>query len=193
MTESQLAADASAGVLRLPKWWTLVLIGFAGIIAGVLAIVWPDVTMLVLGLIFGIFLLVWGVTTLISVFQPGESFASTVLGVVVGLLSTIAGLVCIVRPQLSIVALLFIVAFWFMVVGISDVVRGVVDPAYRWWNLIFGAVMLIAGIIIVSNPDIAITTLALIVGISFIVRGVLDIALGALIRGAEKAEAEAAL
>lgn len=185
MSESQVAVAVDGSMWKLPKWWVLVLLGVGAIVTGVLAIVWSNVTLLVLGLIFGIFLLVWGVTTLIGVFEPGESFPAVVLGVVLGIVSTIAGLILILRPGASVMVLLFVIAIWFIVVGISGLVRGIVEPAYRWWNLLIGLLMLIAGIIIASDPDIGLETLALVVGISLIVRGILDIALGALVKSAQ--------
>jgi uncharacterized membrane protein HdeD (DUF308 family) len=42
---------------------------------------------------------------------------------------------------------------------------------HRGWNLLLAAFEVIAGIVIVSSPDIGVATLAVLVGISFIVRG----------------------
>jgi len=49
---------------------------------------------------------------------------------------------------------------------------------HRGWNIVAGVVELIAGIVIVSDPNIGFATLALLAGIAFIVNGVGMFALG---------------
>lgn len=44
----------------LGKWWLVGLLGLLSIAAGVLALVYPDITLLALGLIVGIYLVVAG-------------------------------------------------------------------------------------------------------------------------------------
>ena len=45
-------------------WVLLVVLGLLGVVAGVLAVVWPDITSLVLALLVGIRLIIWGVVQL---------------------------------------------------------------------------------------------------------------------------------
>ena len=44
----------------LGKWWLVGLLGLLSIAVGVLAIVYPDITLLVLGLIVGVYLVIAG-------------------------------------------------------------------------------------------------------------------------------------
>ncbi len=166
----------------LPKAWELIGVGLIGIIAGIFAIAWPGVTLLALGLILGIYLLLWGVGTLVSSFDERNSTADAVFGVALGFFGTIAGLICIVRPGTSVLAILLAVAFWLMITGIGDIVRGLTHRRFRAWNLVFGTLLLAGGIVIVSNPGIGMQTLALLAGISFIIRGIADVAIGYLVR-----------
>ena len=46
-----------------------------------------------------------------------------------------------------------------------------------------GALSVVAGVIILANPDIGLTTLALLVGIGLLVRGTLEIVVGFTLRG----------
>jgi uncharacterized membrane protein HdeD (DUF308 family) len=48
---------------------------------------------------------------------------------------------------------------------------------------LLGVVTIVAGMIILANPDIGLTTLALLVGIRFLVRGTLEIVVGFTLRG----------
>lgn len=54
---------------RIRHWVLLALLGVAGIVVGVLAIVWPAITVWVLALLVGIRLLIWGVLQLAIAFQ----------------------------------------------------------------------------------------------------------------------------
>ena len=49
---------------------------------------------------------------------------------------------------------------------------------HRGWHALAGAVELIAGIVIVANPNIGFATLAILVGIGFILNGVALMVLG---------------
>ena len=59
---------------------------------------------------------------------------------------------------------------------------------HRLWYAFLGVIELVAGIVIVANPNIGYTTLAILVGIAFIING---IGLGALGWGLHEARREA--
>ena len=68
--------------------WALILFGILSIIAGVLALVWPEVTILALVILLGIDILIWGVLLVANAFQTGQG---RVLAVILGVLALIAG------------------------------------------------------------------------------------------------------
>ena len=57
-------------------WWVIGLRGLAAILFGVLAFVWPGMTLAVLVLLFGAYALVDGVLTLIAAFRGGVRIGS---------------------------------------------------------------------------------------------------------------------
>src|SRR3954452_9219870 len=160
------------------KWWVFALLGGAAIVAGVLALAYPDITLRALGIILGAYLLVWGIFTLAAAFAPGTPTPVAVLRVLVGFLGLLAGLICLVRPGASELALLIAFSFWFILVGIGDLVRAMESTENRGWIGLLGTVSIVAGVIILANPDIGLTTLALLVGLGLLVRGTLEIVLG---------------
>src|SRR3954470_3094467 len=115
-----MGSGTTLGGWMAEKWWVFALLGGAAIVAGVLALAYPDITLRALGIILGAYLLVWGIFTLMAAFGPDVPTPLAVLRVLVGFVGLIAGLVCLVRPGASLLALLVAFSFWFILVGISD-------------------------------------------------------------------------
>jgi uncharacterized membrane protein HdeD (DUF308 family) len=158
------------------KWWLVLILGALSIAAGVLAVAYPDITLLVLGLVLGIYLVIAGSTWVaLGTSEPLLSSGGRALRIVVGVLGILAGLVCLVRPGAGVLTLLIALSFWFIVVGVSDLSRAIESHEDRVISIILGVVSIAAGVIIVANPDIGLATLALIAGIGFIVRGTVEV------------------
>jgi uncharacterized membrane protein HdeD (DUF308 family) len=164
------------------KWWVMLVMGLFTLAAGILALAYPDLTLLVLGIVFGAYLTVWGMFTLALTFAPDEPTVGRVLSVLVGFLAILAGLFCLVRPGASVLVLLIALGFWFVLVGVADLVRGIEYSQYRWWNIIMGLLAIAAGVVVLGNPDIGLDTLALLVGLGLLARGVIEASAGLWVR-----------
>ncbi len=179
-----MAAKGSAvQAIQPAHWWALVLIGVFQVAAGVLALVYTNVTLLALGLVFGINLLLAG--TMLVVVSSADDDASggiTAVRLIVGFLTILGGLICVVRPGASVLVLLLVVAFWFVISGIGWLVEALHAKNHRVLNAILGVVGIAAGVILVGDPDIGLNTLADLAGILLIVRGSLEFAAGFVIR-----------
>lgn len=170
-------------------WWLPVLAGVISIAVGVLAISYPDISLRVLGIIFGVSILLIGATVLIMAFDPGSDTVHSVLRLIVGLLAVLAGLALLVRPGASVLAVLIVISFWLIVAGVADLLRGITIREGRWTSILLGVIEIAVGVILVADPDIGVSTIALIAGIGFIVRGIVEVALGFDLRRVAKAAA----
>jgi uncharacterized membrane protein HdeD (DUF308 family) len=159
----------------LGKWWLVGLLGLLSIAVGVLAIVYPDITLLALGLIVGVYLVIAGATYIALSTLENQTATGRVLRLLVGFLSTLAGLICLVRPGAGVLALLIALSFWFILTGVADLARALDMREHRVIAGLLGVVSIAAGVIIVANPDIGLATLALLAGIGFIVRGTVEV------------------
>ena len=74
--------------------------------------------------------------------------------------------------------LLIALSFWFIVTGVADLARALDEGEHRVISAILGVIWIAAGVIIVANPDIGLTTFALMAGIGFIVRGTVELRAG---------------
>ena len=168
--------------IRPDRWWVPALLGLVSIVVGILALAYPDITLLALGLFFGINLLFAGALWVLVGVDEDSGAGGRALRLIVGFLAILAGMVCLVRPGASVLALLIVVAFWFVMVGVADLARAFSEPRHRWLSAILGVIGIAAGIIIVANPDIGLETLALLAGIAFIVRGTVELIAGFALR-----------
>lgn len=162
----------------------LIVAGVLGTIAGILALVFPDLTLLALALIAGINLLLLGALSLVDAFSDDGDTAARVFAALLGLLGIMAGLVVMRRPGESLLAVLLVLGIWLVVTGIVDLVRALANARDRGLRLLAAAADLVLGGLILALPDVSLKTLALLIGIAFIVRGVLSVVRGLALRRA---------
>jgi uncharacterized membrane protein HdeD (DUF308 family) len=158
--------------------------GVLGAIAGILALVYPDITLLALALIAGINLLLLGVLSLVDAFSAESDTATRVLAAVLGLLGIMGGLVVMRRPGESLLAVLIVLGIWLVVTGIVDLVRAIANAQDRGLRLLAALFDIVLGGLILALPDVSLKTLALLIGIAFIVRGVFSVWRGVALRRA---------
>jgi uncharacterized membrane protein HdeD (DUF308 family) len=167
------------------NWWLFVLLGVICVVTGILAIVWPGITLLTLGIIAGIYLLIAAVMEIIDaiVGDPGGRALSAILGIV----SLIAGLVFIRRPGESLLAIVIVAGIFLVAEGVIRIVRAFASSGARWWGVAIGAVDAIVGIIILAWPDIGLVTLAVFFAVTMIIRGIFAIVIGFRLRSVRHA------
>jgi uncharacterized membrane protein HdeD (DUF308 family) len=170
----------------------LIVAGVLGVIAGVLALVYPDITLLALALIAGINLMLLGILALIDSFGGDRDAGDRVLAGVIGILGLIAGLVVIRRPGESLLALVVIIGVWLVVTGIVDFIRAFSRLENRALRLLAALVDVILGILILALPKLSLGTLAILVGLAFLIRGVVAVVSGIGLRRAAGAAEESA-
>jgi uncharacterized membrane protein HdeD (DUF308 family) len=171
------------------SWWVLAVVGVISIAIGIAAMVWPKPTVAIIGVLFGAYLAFWGAVGLLNAITAPDD-TSTGLRIVVlliGLLALLVGLLLIVHPGHSVQVLVWILGFWLVMLGALEIIRAIVVPQGRVWHAIWGVVVLVAGIVLLSDSTIGITTLVVIVGISLILQGLMEIALGLAVRKAHEA------
>ena len=161
----------------------VVAVGVLSIVAGVLAIANPDLTLLALALIAGINLLLLGILGLVDAVTADDDAGGTrVLSGVLGLLGVIAGLVVMRRPGESLLAIVLVLGVWFVVSGLVDAIRALVVPGGRAFRLLVAVFDIVLGGLILALPDVSLKTMAVLAGIAFIVRGIFAIVVGMRLR-----------
>lgn len=168
-------------------WWLVLLSGLLSVLVGVLALAVPGATVLFLGLLFGVSLMITGVSSIALGLTGDGSAGRQTLSVLLGFAAVLAGIFCFVRPGAGILAVLLSVAFWFMLVGIGDLVAAFQEKQHRIWRGLLGVIAVVAGIVLVVDPVIGLQTVALLAGIGFLLRGGAEIGFALQLRKTQKA------
>jgi uncharacterized membrane protein HdeD (DUF308 family) len=101
------------------------LLALIGAAAGIIAIVWPGPTALVLVIIVAAWAFVGGFAELFAAFQSGETAGTRAFLILAGLVSIAFGIVLAARPDVGAVTLALLFGLYSMVYGISLTVLGI--------------------------------------------------------------------
>jgi len=101
------------------------LLGLVDLAAGVIALVWPGPTALVLVLIVGIWAITAGIVEIAAAFVKGEAAGTRALFIFAGLISVAFGVVLCARPGMGAIALALVFGLFNLIAGIWMIVQGI--------------------------------------------------------------------
>lgn len=162
--------------------------GAVAILFGLAALLRPDITLVALVVLFGAYALVDGVFALVGIFGGANSGLSRLWLLVRGAAGIIAGLIAFIFPGITALALLYLIALWAIVAGVSEVVLAIeLRKQIRGeWAMIAGGIVSVAfGVILALLPWVGILSLVWLLGIYAIAFGVLLIIMAFRVRGHE--------
>jgi uncharacterized membrane protein HdeD (DUF308 family) len=156
-------------------WWILLVRGLVAMLFGVLAFVWPGLTLASLVLLYGAYCLVDGVVALTGGFGGGF-WRSLLLGAV----SIGAGIATFLYPGLTALILLYLIAAWAIIRGIIEIgvaieFRKVLEG--EWMLIAAGALSIAFGVLLYLYPGAGALSVVWIIGIYAFVFGALLVAL----------------
>jgi uncharacterized membrane protein HdeD (DUF308 family) len=160
------------------RWQTSLLMGVASLILGLIVAFHPSGSLNVITVLLGVLLILSGIFQLVAAIDGAEG--SHVWPAIAGIVFILGGIVLIRHLNLSLALIGLFVGFSWVIQGIAAILAGFSGVGggggrIGWWPVIFGVISLIAGIVVVSTPVSAVTTLATFLGIWFAVMGVFQI------------------
>lgn len=182
MESGDYDASSSSGLLMAESWQATVVLGALTLILGIIVSFHPAGSLNVLAVLLGILMILSGIFHLVRIFGPGEEHRVW-LGIA-GLLFIVIGVVLIRHLHLSVALVGLFVGLSWVVQGVTALIGGIADGARegRAWWITFGAVSLIAGIVVTATPVSSLTVLAVLLGIWFIIMGIFEIIGGLMLR-----------
>ena len=163
---------------------SMILTGVLAVIVGIIAIVWPGVTILALVILFAVY------AFMAAGLQAARAFGGRTAGPVVGhlllaLIDLAAGVVALAWPGPTAYVLVIIVAAWALVGGFAEIFAGFQSgetAGTRAMFILTGLVSLAFGVLLFARPDVGAVTLALLFGLYSMIYGFSQITAGVQVR-----------
>jgi uncharacterized membrane protein HdeD (DUF308 family) len=161
------------------NWWLLLLRGLAAILFGVLALGWPGLTLITLVLLYGAYVLTDGVVAIIAAVMgdaPGGRWWLAIAGIV----GIAVGAFIFMLPGMTAFFLLLTIAGWAIATGLLQIIGAIrlrKEIDNEWLLILNGAISVLFGLAIVTNPGGGALAIVWVIGTYAIIAGVLYIGL----------------
>jgi len=166
-------------------WWLVALRGVAAIVFGILAFVWPKITLLTLVWLFGAYAFIHGVLALVQAFTGSKVGRRTGSLVFEGIISIIVGVIAFFVPGITALALLLMIAAWAIVGGIFEIVTAVrlrKVISHEWLMIAAGALSVLFGVVLLLQPALGALAMIWWIGGFAILFGILLVSLAFRLR-----------
>ena len=171
------------------KWQAPLVRGIVDILFGLMLIMSPVFSLFTIAIFFGILTFGDAVVGIVHGIAGGERGKSWWEMILLGLLGLAAGLITIFWPHITILIMLYIIAWWAIFRGIFEIIaavrlRKVIQG--EWFLLLSGTAAIGFGFIIFFSPRIGALSLMLILGWYMIWLGLLSISFAFELRRVHK-------
>ncbi|GAB3599141.1 HdeD family acid-resistance protein [Microbacterium tumbae] len=189
------ALDEAKSIFRSLRI-TLAISGVLALIAGIVVLVWPAKSAVIVTAILASYLIIAGIVYIgLGIFSGKGGGWARVGHVVLGLLYIVAGVIAFANLAAAAATLAIVVVVF---IGVSWIVDGIValtllgQDGSRVWTLLYALLSVIAGVYVIFNVLAAGLVLWIFLGVSLVVLGVAQIIRAVTIgRGAKSIVVEA--
>jgi uncharacterized membrane protein HdeD (DUF308 family) len=167
-------------------WWVLAIRGVAAILFGVLAFLWPGITLTVLVLLFGAYALVDGIFAVIAGFTARRESERWWWMVLQGVAGIILGVLTVLWPGITALVLLTFIAVWSIITGVLEIAAAIRlrrEIEGEWLLILAGAASVVFGILLLIRPGAGALAVIWLIGAYAVVYGILLLVLAFRLRG----------
>lgn len=178
--------EARAVLARLGQaWGWIVAYGVASVLAGLIAVVWPSATLVVIAIVFAAQLLVAAIYQFVFAFAlPKESGWLRALVALLAIVSFAVALYLFGHVGLTLLILAILLGAYWIAQGAIELFLAIEHPELRarTWIVITGILSVVAGGVVVLFPTTSLFFLTIVLGFWLIIFGVMLIVRGWLLR-----------
>jgi uncharacterized membrane protein HdeD (DUF308 family) len=168
------------------NWWLILLRGIAAIAFGVLAFVWPGITLFALVLLWAAYAVLDGIFALwAAIAGKGADWALRWWFALVGVAGIVAGVLAFAWPDVTALVLLMVIAGWAIVIGALQIWGAIElrkEIENEWWLLLSGVLSIAFGGILFAQPAAGALAVVWIIGWYAILLGCLYLVLAFRLR-----------
>jgi uncharacterized membrane protein HdeD (DUF308 family) len=175
--------------LLMRSWWMLAVRGGLAVLLGVLAILWPGMTLLALVALFAAYALIGGAALVIGAVKNRQRDEKWWIVLLLGIVSVTAGVWAVMLPQLTTLLLV-------LVMGVNALINGVLEIALairlrktmerEWLLALAAAISIVFGVLVVLFPAAGAFALVWMVSFYATLTGILLLALAFRLRALAK-------
>ena len=157
------------------SWWALALRGLVAILFGLVALFWPGLILAVLIVLFGAYALVDGLLAVVAAFRSSGHGMRRPLLLIDGAIGIFFGTLTLFWPGLTALALLYIIAFWTILSGITRIAMATMlrREIENEWSIAFSGVLsVILGIVLILLPGAGLLAYAWLIGVLALAVGI---------------------
>ena len=152
---------------------SLIVRGVLALAVGIIALAWPQVTVLALVILFAVYAFIAAGLQAMRAFSSGK--AGPVLGhLLLGLVDIAAGVIALAWPGPTALVLVLIVGIWAVIAGLAEIAAAFQagEPTGTRAMFILGGLVTVAfGVVLCARPGLGAITLALLFGLFNLVYG----------------------
>src|ERR1043165_6605473 len=172
-------------VVLARNWWALFLRGLFAVLFGILAFVWPGLTLTVLVLLFGAYVLVDGIFAIVAAVKVPVGSERWWILLLEGVVGVIVGVLTFVWPAMTAFVLLYFIAAWATITGVLEIVAATRlrrSISSEWLLGLSGVLSILFGLLLFVMPVAGALAVVWLIGIYAVAFGVLLLALSFRLR-----------
>lgn len=168
---SSTNAIMDRGYLLKEPWWVILIAGIATLAFGAIILAWPVITLGFLVIFFGTLAIIFGVLQILRSFFLIKRLKNWWVLLIEGILGILIGIFVFVWPIGTTVLLIYFIAAWLVITGITAIAHG--SSSKNTSMIVLGVLGLILGIIVFFRPPLyATATLILFIGFFALFKGI---------------------
>lgn len=168
------------------SWWALLLRGIVAIVFGLLAFIWPRITLTALVFLWGAYAFVDGAFAIAAGVKSYGEYRRWWVLLIEGILGVIAGVLAFVIPGITALVLLLLIGAWAIVTGAFEIGAAIQMRKYikgEWLLILAGIASVLFGVLLFFNPSAGALAVVWLIGAYAIVFGVILVALSLRLHG----------
>src|SRR4029450_3165029 len=162
-------------------WWVPVIRGIAAIVFGIIAFMYPGITVATLVLFFGAWVLIDGIFRVVGAIGHRGSGADWGGHIVIGIVAIMLGLLTCHAPQITALALIIYIAAWALMIGATEIAFAIKlrrEIKGEWLLILMGLLSIVFAVMLLWNPIAGAAAVIWLIAWYAVVLGILAVFFG---------------